>query len=144
MVFAPITKAFTIGSASTNTTATAAFSNLAGAPSNGTNQYWTMTLTFDSTFTTGNVLRYTVGRDVQHSAALPNGTTAVSYLGDLLGGGVQLPSGSVLPNGMTFSGTTSGGGAFSGVIRNRIGQGYSPVDGYGFINAQTAVGQTVQ
>jgi hypothetical protein len=40
---------------------------------------------------------------------------------------------------MTFSGTTSGGGTFSGAIRNTIGDGYSKTDGFGFINAQAAV-----
>jgi hypothetical protein len=39
---------------------------------------------------------------------------------------------------MSFSGTTAAG-TFTGVIRNRLGSGYSPVDGYGFINAQQAV-----
>ena len=45
---------------------------------------------------------------------------------------------------MSFNGTTSGGGTFSGTIKNRIGAGYSPVDGYGLINAQTAVGLPIQ
>ncbi len=151
MVFMPSSKAFTVGSNSTVTGATATYSNLAPAPSNGTNQYWTMNLAFQGgSFTDGNVLRYTVGRGVQHSATTGNGTTigagstSASYLGDLLGGGVSIPSGTVALDGMTFSGTTADGGTFSGVIRNRVGTGYSPVDGYGFINAQTAVGQSVQ
>ena len=40
---------------------------------------------------------------------------------------------------MTFSGTTSGGGTFSGVIGNKVGDGYSKTDGFGFINAEAAV-----
>jgi hypothetical protein len=40
---------------------------------------------------------------------------------------------------MTFSGTTSTGATFSGVINNRIGSGYSKLDGFGFINAEAAV-----
>ena len=58
----------------------------------------------------------------------------------MYGGGVSLPSGVVNLDGMTFTGTTSTGGSFSGVIRNRVQKGYSPVDGYGFINAQTRGG----
>jgi len=46
----------------------------------------------------------------------------------------------VVADGMTFTGTTSTGGTFSGVIHNRLGAGYSPVDGYGFINAAAAAG----
>ena len=40
---------------------------------------------------------------------------------------------------MTFSGTTSDGGTFSGTINNRIGSGFSVTDGFGFLNAQAAV-----
>jgi len=91
-------------------------------------------------------LHFTVGRAVQHSSSVAGGigssggATTAAYLGDLLGGGVSLPSGAVNLDGMTFTGTTSTGGTFSGVIRNRIQKGYSPVDGYGFINAQQAAG----
>ncbi|HEX3896826.1 MAG TPA: S8 family serine peptidase, partial [Rudaea sp.] len=146
IVFAPVQLPLTVGSASTvlSGSVTPTFSNLAPAPSNGTTQYWTMGLGFDASFTTGNALRFTVGRAVQHSSAVGtlnapiNGTTSTSYLGDLLGGGVTLPRGSINLNGMSFSGTTAAG-TFTGVIRNRLGSGYSPVDGYGFINAQQAV-----
>ena len=105
-----------------------------------------MTLTFDNSFTSGNSLHFTVARATQHSSSVTGGsgstggTASLLYLGDLLGGGVSLPSGAVNLDGMTFSGTTSTGGSFSGVIRNRLEKGYSPVDGYGFINAQSAVG----
>lgn len=44
---------------------------------------------------------------------------------------------------MIFSGTTSGG-TFSGVFRNRIGSGYSVLDGYGFINAEAAVNEPLE
>lgn len=148
MVFMPATKAFTVGSKSTllATDVTATYPNLAPAPSSGT-QAWTMNLAFTSgVFTSSKLLAYNVGRGVQHSAVTGNaatigaGTTVASYLADLLGGGVSIPSGTVVNDGMTFSGTTADGGTFSGVIRNNIGAGYSPVDGYGFINAEAAVG----
>ncbi len=151
MVFLPSTKAFTVGTASNvpSASVTASYANLAPPPSNNTSQWWTMTLTLnDSSFTTGKVLRYVVARGVQHSASVAGavagtgptgGTTSASYLGDLFGGGVSIPSGAVNLDGMTFSGTTSTG-TFSGVIRNRVNAGYSPVDGYGLINAEAAVG----
>lgn len=148
MVFMPATKAFTIGSKSTVLAASvaASYPNLAPAPSSGT-QAWTMNLAISSgAFTADKLLAYNVGRGVQHSAVTGNtatigaGSTVASYIADLLGGGVSIPSGMVVNDGMTFSGTTADGGTFSGVIRNNIGAGYSPVDGYGFINAEAAVG----
>jgi subtilase family serine protease len=43
---------------------------------------------------------------------------------------------------MFFTGIVTDGGVdypFSGRITNKIGKGYSPLDGYGFINAEAAV-----
>ena len=141
---------FTLGSASTILAAnvTATFSNLAPAPS--TTQDLTFSLAFNGgTFTGGNILRFNVGRAIQHSAATTGtppytGATSTNYIADLLGGGVSLPSGAVTSNGMSFSGTLSDGSTFSGRLKNNIGTGYSALDGFGFINAQTAVSQTVQ
>lgn len=156
LIFAPTSKAFTLGTltgltpadivAPSSTAPYTGFANLAGAPSNGTSQFWSMTIGFASgQFSAGKVVRFTVGRGAQHNAATGNGTTigpgatTSNPIADLWGGGVFLPRGTVLRDGMTFSGTTTGGGTFSGVIRNAIGKGYTPVDGYGFINAASAV-----
>jgi hypothetical protein len=147
MVFAPSTRAFTVGSLSSipASSVTATYAHAAPLPAPATTS-WTMSLAFDSSFTSGKTLRFNVARAVQHSSVVTGGTgptnggAALAFLGDLLGGGVSLPSGAVNLDGMTFSGTTSTGGTFSGVIRNRVQRGYSPVDGYGFINAQSAVG----
>ena len=148
MVFTPAS--FVVGGASTILAANVAatFTNLAPAPS--TTQDYTFNLAFSGgTFTGGNVLRFKVARAIQHSAATTGtapytGATSTNYIADLLGGGVSLPSGTVTGGGMTFSGTTSDGASFSGRLRNLIGNGYSPVDGFGFINAEKAVGLTVQ
>ncbi len=150
MVWAPATKAFTVGSASNLLAAdvSAAFTNLAPLPSNGTTQAWTMTLNFpNNNFTSGKVLTFTVGRAVQHSATVTGvagtgptgGTTSANYNADLFGGGVSIPEGVVTPGGMTFTGTLGDGSTFSGTIVNTIGSGYSKLDGWGFINAQAAV-----
>lgn len=141
---------FVIGTASTvpASNVTATFTNLAPAPS--TTQNFTLNLAFSGgTFTGGKLMRFNVGRAIQHSAATNGtapytGTTSTNYIADLLGGGVSIPSGTVNSNGMTFSGTTADGATFSGRMRNSIGSGYSALDGFGFINAQTAVGQTIQ
>jgi hypothetical protein len=45
---------------------------------------------------------------------------------------------------MTFSGTTSDGGTFSGQLQNRLGKGWTVTDGYGFLNAEAAVTAPLQ
>ena len=146
VAFFPSTKAFTLGTGITG--ATAAFTNLSGS----TNQYYTMTITIPAgNLSGGNILHFGVGRGYARSSSTGNVANAVTsattgsayYCADIFGGGEILPDGTT-GTGMTFSGTTADGGTFSGVIQNNIGAGYSLLDGYGFINAQTAVSQTVQ
>ncbi|HEX6834311.1 MAG TPA: choice-of-anchor X domain-containing protein, partial [Rudaea sp.] len=104
---------------------------------------WTMGLTFPSgNFTNGKVLHFTVGRGAARSSDVTTagGTVTLSPIADIFGGGVLIPSGLTITDGMTFSGTTTGGGTFSGRIRNKIGYGYTVVDGWGFIDAAAATG----
>jgi hypothetical protein len=68
-----------------------------------------------------------------------SGTTIDDATGDIWGGGVLIPEGTITTNGMKFSGMISDGSTFSGTIVNQIGHGYTPIDGYGFINAEAAV-----
>ena len=158
LIFLPTSKAFTLGTltgltpgditAPLNSAPFTGFSNLAPAPANGTTMFWTMTVGFPTQqFTDGKVMRFTVGRGAAHSASLSGtvpgtgptgGTVTLNPNADLFGGGVSLPSGTVIGDGMRFTGTTTGGGTFSGVVRNAIGYGYSPIDGYGFIDAAAA------
>jgi hypothetical protein len=146
VAFFPSTKAFTLGSGITG--ATAVYTNLSGS----TNQYYTMTIMIPAgNLSGGNVLKFGVGRGFARSSTTGSSFTTVTsattggayYCADIFGGGAILPDGTT-GTGMTFSGTTADGGTFSGVIKNNIGSGYSLLDGYGFINAQTAVSQTVQ
>ncbi|MEO5626686.1 MAG: S8 family serine peptidase [Dokdonella sp.] len=155
LVFEPAATAFKVGSlvgltagdiqGPSSITPFTGFSNLAATPSNGTSQFWTMTIGFTpGAFSAGKVMHFTVGRGAQHSAVtgsgsvVGNGTTTVNSLADLFGGSVFLPRGTVVTEGMTFTGTTTSGGTFSGTIRNNIGAGYTPLDGYGFIDAAAA------
>ena len=158
LLFIPTSKAFTLGTLTGLTPADivvplsaapfTGFSNLAPAPANGTNQFWTMTVGFPTgQFGNGKAMNFTVARGAAHSANVAaagtgptGGSITLNPLADLFGGGVILPSGTVVSDGMAFSGTTSTGGTFSGRIKNRIGAGYSPVDGYGFIDASVATG----
>jgi hypothetical protein len=121
------------------------FSNPSPAPGNGTSQFRTMSIGFPTgNFTSGAVMRFTVGRGAQHSSAVGtvaspvNGQVTINQQADLFGGGVLIPEGTVISDGMTFSGTTTSGATFSGTIKNLIGHGYSVLDGYGFIDASAA------
>ena len=137
-------KAFVVGSGSTIATAnvTAATSN---PPTTLATAGKTLTLTFNgATFTGGNVLRFGIGRGIITNATVPTGTASGLSSADLFGGGVVIPEGTVINAGMAFSGTLADGSTFSGVISNRIGQGYSILDGFGFIDANAAVNAPVR
>lgn len=97
-------------------------------------RYRQLTLSFPTggSFAGGDSIGFGVDRD--EIAILAGGGSA-----SLLGGGVLLPSGTIVGGGASFSGTLEDGTAFSGVFTNRIGKGYSRLDGFGFINAEAAV-----
>lgn len=140
MIFAPgasNTRPFKVGVQSTvpSASVTAAFTNVSSMCSSC---WWTMGLTFaDNAFTADKNLRFTVGRG-------DFGSGLLNYSGDLFGGGVVIPTREVIQSGMTFSGTTADGQTFNGVIMNRLGAGYTPLDGYGFIDAEKAVSQSIE
>lgn len=124
-------------------------------PNNSTQHEWTLNLSFaDNSFTAGDVLRFNNGRAQQQDATSPQGQTIAAffrhdYSADMLGDGVLIPedpTGSNILPGMTFSGTIVDGGntyPFSGRIKNKIGHGYSVLDGFGFINAEAATAATL-
>jgi FG-GAP-like repeat len=121
----------------------ASFSNQAGSPS-VTGQFQTMTLAFTpGTFTSGRSLMFNVDRDEQHTASLSAPATAGGNSADLWGAGVEIPAGTITPGGMAVTGTMADGSTFSGTFRNVIGTGYSPLSGFGFLNAQRAVAYAV-
>lgn len=147
IVFEPNTKPFTVGDSDVSMgDVSAAFTNQAPLPSVA-GQFWTMTLSFaNDALSSGKTLRFTVGHGPQHNSTVTNGigpdggsTSTAFTQADLFGGELLLPDGMVVRRGMTFSGTTSGGGTFHGTINNRLGAGYSKTDGFGFINAEAAV-----
>jgi hypothetical protein len=72
------------------------------------------------------------------------GASVANYNADNFGGGVLIPEGTIIPDGMRFSGTLEDLSTFSGIIRNRIGNGFSQLDGFGFINAEQAVVTPIQ
>jgi hypothetical protein len=88
-------------------------------------------------FASGDLLSFGVDRD-ETDVAGPNGA-AGGNSADLLGGGVLIPSGRIVPGGARFFGNFEGGIPFQGEFVNILGRGYSQLDGYGFINAEAAV-----
>jgi hypothetical protein len=101
-------------------------------------QWKQLDITFaPGTFASGDVLGFGVDRD-EADVAGPGGAVGGNSA-DLLGGGVRIPSGELVPGGASFFGTYEGGATFKGEFFNLIGKGYSRLDGYGFINAEAAV-----
>lgn len=93
-------------------------------------------------FTGGKALRFGLDRDEQRSAFVPpTGDSRNGSGADLAGANVRIPTGTVINGGITFTGTLADGSTFSGVMRNRIGAGWTFLDGFGFINAESAVNQ---
>jgi hypothetical protein len=116
---------------------------------------WQLKLTFPSNdFTAGKKARFDVGRyQYQDATAAPGGGDTEpnplygqtgQYSADILGSGVLIPEyadNPVIGQGMIFSGIITDGGTdypFTGRLTNKIGKGYTPLDGYGFVNAQAA------
>jgi hypothetical protein len=122
------------------------------SPGNPTQHTWTLNLGFpNNNFTGGKVLRFNNGRSQWQDSTVPQGMTTTvfvrkgDYSADILGDGVLIPEdplGTDVRPGMTFAGTVTHGGQtypFSGRLTNRIGHGYSALDGFGHINAEAAV-----
>lgn len=105
-------------------------------------QYFGVRLDFSpGAFTGGKTLRFGLDRDEFRSAfAPPTGDSRNGSSGDLAGSIVRIPSGQLATGGITFTGTLADGSTFSGTLANRIGAGWTFLDGFGFVNAQTAVG----
>lgn len=77
---------------------------------------------------------FSFGTDRDEAATAVGGNSA-----DLLGANFDLESGERTFGGATFTGQYETGEPFLGVFVNRIGAGYTPLDGYGFINGERAV-----
>jgi Bacterial pre-peptidase C-terminal domain/Subtilase family len=89
-------------------------------------------------FRSGDRLAFGIDRDETDQAGTLNGA-AGGNSADLLGDGVDLPSGNLVSSGAAFSGRFSSGMSFNSRFFNLIGKGYSQLDGYGFVNAEAAV-----
>jgi hypothetical protein len=134
---------FTLGTLSTGiapSDVTAAFS-LPADPPGVEGQFKVLTLSLTpGVLASGKFVSFGVDRDEAKTAfSPPVGNATRGNSADLFGGGVLIPEGTIIPGGVTFTGTLTNGLTFSGVFRNRIGFGYSKLDGFGFIDAKRAV-----
>jgi hypothetical protein len=99
-------------------------------------QYRRMTLSFAAGLEPGQALQFGVDRDLAVSGW---GGSNEGNGADELGGAVFLPQDLAIPYGMAFVGERTDGQKIYGVMSNRLGSGYTPIDGYGLINAEKAV-----
>ncbi|SER21103.1 S8 family serine peptidase [Microlunatus flavus] len=103
---------------------------------NGTGQFGRMTLTFAKGLKKGQTLRFGVDRDLAVSGY---GGSNEGNGADELGGGVLLPSGKTRSSGLSLTVRRTSGRSTTGQLRNKLGSGWSPVDGYGLVDAEEAV-----
>ena len=98
-------------------------------------QFRHLTLHFAKGLRKGQSLRFGVDRDL---ALSPFGDTSEGNGADELGGATFIPQRIVARSGLLFVATRADGGRIVGEMRNRIGFGWTPVDGYGLIDAEKA------
>ncbi len=137
---------FTLGTLTglASTDITAAFTTQPPAPS-VVGQFSVMALTFaPDSFSGGRGFTFNIDRDEQTTSSLTAPATAGGNSADLWGRNVSLPSGDLAAGGVTVTGTMKDGSTFTGVFVNNIGTGYSPLDGYGFLNAQAATARVAK
>jgi Subtilase family len=84
----------------------------------------------------GQWLKFGVDRDL---ALSPFGDTSDGNGADELGGAVLLPQRTVLNRGLKFVAVLANGHRIHGMMHNRLGHGWTPIDGFGVIDAQKAV-----
>jgi hypothetical protein len=132
---------FTVGSASPGIDSSAITAQFArpGVGLANAQQFQQMTVRFpDGALAGGRYVAFGIDRDEAVTAA---GDAEAGNGADALGAGVLFPEGDVAGPGLSYRAVTSTGRVLTGTLRNRIGAGWTLVDGYGYIDAQDAVGR---
>jgi hypothetical protein len=132
---------FTVGAASPGIDPSAITAQFArpGVGLASPQQFQVMTVRFPSgALGGGRSVAFGVDRD---SAVTANGDAEGGNSADQLGPGLLFPKGVVVGPGLSYRAVTSTGRVLTGTLRNRIGAGWTAVDGFGYINAEAAVGR---
>lgn len=129
---------FTIGGTAGGLTKTevAPSYSVRGGTQSAPGQYRHFQLNFSNGLKKGQGLSFGVDRDLAVSGF---GGSNEGNGADELGGGVFMPQGTVVKQGMQFVAKRVDGTFITGVFKNSIGSGFTAVDGYGMINAEKAV-----
>ncbi len=85
----------------------------------------------------GQIARFGIDRDIRYPGLAPSPVEGNGA--DEIGGGVFLPQNTAQPRGMRFTAVLANGRRITGYVSNRLGNGFSPTDGYGVVNAAAAV-----
>jgi hypothetical protein len=85
----------------------------------------------------GQMVRFGIDRDIRYPGLAPEPVEGNGA--DEIGGGVFIPQDAAQPRGMRFVATLANGRRITGYVYNNLGNGFSPVDGYGVVNADAAV-----
>jgi hypothetical protein len=109
--------------------------SVAGRGESVRGQYHRMTLTFKQGLESGQALKFGIDRDLAVSGF---GGANEGNGADELGGATFLPQRIALPEGMEFSARLANGRIIRGSLKNDLGYGFTPVDGYGLVNAEEA------
>ncbi len=99
-------------------------------------QYRHMTVSFGNGLQPGQSVSFGVDRDLVVSGL---GGSEEGNGADELGGATFLPSGIPVPFGMAFTAQRADGHPLFGAMANRLGSGWTPIDGYGLLDAERAV-----
>jgi hypothetical protein len=103
-------------------------------------QSFTFGLNFATgSFTGGKSFNFNVDRDEYIIFPLTAAPPAIGNSADLFGANVSIPEATLNPGGVTVTVTMADASVTTGTFVNNIGTGYSPLTGYGFINAEAAV-----
>ncbi len=90
-------------------------------------------------FTGGKSFNFNVDRDEYIIFPLAGAPPAIGNSADLFGANVSIPEATLNPGGVTVTVTMADASVTTGTFVNNIGAGYSPLTGYGFVNAEAAV-----
>jgi hypothetical protein len=113
----------------------ATFAKRFGALPKGVFQH--MTIKFANQLKKGQSFTFGVDRDAALWA--PDVPSIEGNGADELGGAFSIPSGAKQSQGMKFTATLANGKTITGHFVNKLGTGWTAVDGYGVINAEQAV-----